>query len=363
MTTSVVSMLRQPNRSMPEQLRAMAELLERQAGEGVEKDAYGKGALIEQFETEVAKLLNKPVSVFLPSGTLAQPLALRICADQKQNANVGVHPSSHLELHEQNGYQELWRLHGVLIGASDKPFTLTDLQRAHAQQPLAAVVWELPARELGGQLPDWHDLVVQTQWARQQGIWVHFDGARLWQCEAAYNRSLNEIAGLADSIYVSFYKDLGGIAGAMLLGPADFIESARVWARRAGGNLYSVYPYLLAAQLGMQENLESVASAVHYAKQLGQALARLPGVDVLPSPPQAAMFHLHIEADKADLEQAMSVYKQQHNIEVLQAPRASRQVNGGNIQIIEVPVGRNAMAKPVEFWQRHLQALLNSLPA
>jgi threonine aldolase len=71
---------------------------------------------------------------------------------------------------------------------------------------------------------------------------LHLDGARLWECRPFYGRDYAQIAGLFDSVYVSFYKTLGGIAGAALAGPADVIAEARVWQRRQGGNLVRLFP-------------------------------------------------------------------------------------------------------------------------
>src|SRR6185369_617096 len=73
-------------------------------------DNYGEGKLIADFETEIAALLGKSAAVFMPSGTMAQQIALRIWADRKGNRNVAFHPTSHLELHEEKGYAAL---HGL----------------------------------------------------------------------------------------------------------------------------------------------------------------------------------------------------------------------------------------------------------
>src|SRR5574342_209664 len=70
-------------------------------------DRYGEGKLINDFEAEIAVLLGKPSAVFMPSGTMAQQIALRIWADRKGNRNVAFHPTCHLEIHEAQAYREL----------------------------------------------------------------------------------------------------------------------------------------------------------------------------------------------------------------------------------------------------------------
>jgi threonine aldolase len=258
-------------------------------------------------------------------------------------------------LHEEDGYRELWGLEAKRVGRSDRVLTHADLQETDSSV-LGAVVLELPMREIGGQLPGWNDLEAQVRWARQHDIAIHFDGARLWHCPAHYGRSLAEISALADSVYVSLYKDIGGIAGAVLAGEEDFIAKARIWNRRAGGNLISFYPYILAAERGFDDNLASIDQAVAYARELGLLLATLPGVRVNPEPPQAAMFHLHIDADRDRVEHAIDRYKKDHDVIVLPPPRA---IDTQGHSICEISVGRSTMEHPPEFWLQHLGAALN----
>lgn len=347
------SILRHPTRTMAETLRACAERAEAYAN----PDVYGSGELIEQFEARIAKLLGKPAAVFLPSGTLAQPMALCIHAEQSGRKGVALHPTSHLVLHEQDGYQQLWGLEGVQVGQADKVLAASDFSATNNPSQLAALLLELPMREIGGQLPSWDDLRAQVQWARQHNIAVHLDGARLWQCEHYYQRSFAEICALFDSVYVSLYKDLGGIAGAVLAGTTEFVAQARVWSRRAGGNLISMYPYVLAAEQGLEENLSVMPEAAAFAQELAPLLASIPGVRVNPHVPQAAMFHLHIKADEAELIAAVTRYAEQESVLVLPLPRAQQ----NRCSICEIPLGRNALQQPAQFWYEHLRACLATI--
>ncbi|WP_258239701.1 threonine aldolase family protein [Pseudidiomarina homiensis] len=347
------SILRHPTRTMAETLRTCAERAEAYDS----PDVYGSGEVIEQFEARIAKLLGKPAAVFLPSGTLAQPLALRIHAEQRGRKGVALHPTSHLVLHEQDGYQQLWGLQGRQVGRTDKVLVASDLRAIDAPSQLAALLLELPMREIGGQLPSWDDLQAQVQWARKNNIAVHLDGARLWQCEHYYQRSFAEICALFDSVYVSLYKDLGGIAGAVLVGTTELVAKARVWSRRAGGNLISMYPYVLAAEHGLEENLSVMPKAAAFAQKLAPLLASIPGVSVNPEQPQAAMFHLHIDADEAALIEVVTRYAEQEGVVVLPLPRA--QHNGRCV--CEITLGRNALQQSASFWHEHLRACLTTI--
>lgn len=352
------SLFRHPQRSLAEHLQVLSQDALQQS-----PDYYGRGGVVADFEHHCATLFDKPGALFLPTGTLAQPIALRIHCEQRGVHQVALHPTSHLLLHEEDGLQTLWQIESVNYGEYTQVATLPAIQQAITEaggaQKVAAVVYELPMREIGGQLPSWDELVEISTWLRSENIAFHMDGARIWQCPPYYQKSLAEIAALADSLYVSLYKDLAGIAGAVLLAEVDFIATAKVWARRAGGNLPTMYPFALAAQRGLEENQQAVYEAVDYARELAAALTQLDGVEVNPTTPQAAMFHLTVAMPPAKLMQRVAQYAQQSGVMLLPKPRNSLHprdsVNGS---YFELSIGRNALAKPVDFWQSHFQAML-----
>ena len=133
-------------------------------------------------------------------------------ADRSGRRGVAWHPTCHLEIHESRAYQLLHGLHARTVGAPDRLLTLADLEEV--KETLGTLLLELPQREIGGQLPAWEELEAQVGWARERGLAVHLDGARLWEARTFYERPLSEIAGLFDSVYVSFYKGLGGMPAA-----------------------------------------------------------------------------------------------------------------------------------------------------
>lgn len=265
-------------------------------------DSYGQGGPITPFEAEIAALLGKEAAVFMPSGTMAQQIALRVWADRRGARGVAMHPRNHLDSFEKYAYQHLHHLHGVQIGDPDRLLTLADLDGVAA--PLAALLLELPQREIGGQLPTWEELVAMTDWARERGIPVHLDGARLWDAAPFYDRPHAEIAARFDTVYVSFYKALGGIAGAALAGPADVIATARLWQKRHGGTLVQQYPYVLAARHGLRTRLDRMGDYWARAREVAAALVAIPGIAIVPSPPQTRMFHAYLSGTPALLRAA-----------------------------------------------------------
>jgi threonine aldolase len=288
-----------PERFAPRNwFRELAESVDASAA----PDHYGDGALVQSFEREVAELLGKEAALFVPSGTMAQQIALRIWTGRNHVPRVAFHPTCHLEIHEHSAYRVLHGLESVLVGPRDGLITLSDLEAV--QEPLGALLIELPQRAIGGQLPAWEELEAIAEWAKTRDVTLHLDGARLWEAQPFYARPYAEIVAPFRSVYVSFYKILGGIAGAALAGPEDFIDEARIWRRRHGGALVHLFPMVLSARAGMRERLPKIASYCEKARETAAALQQVVGVEVIPSPPHANMMHVFLRGDRAELETA-----------------------------------------------------------
>ena len=278
-------------RTPAQEFAAMAQWCE---ANQIVHDSYGEGDLLAQFETKVARLLGKETAVFMPSGVMAQMIAIRIWTERQAIPRFGFHATSHLALHEEEAYQALFRLHGVPVGNRLQPIAAADV--AGLRQPLGCLLVELPSREIGGQLPEWADLQALKEAARQQGIPLHMDGARLWECRACYGQSHEAIAEGFDSVYVSTYKGLGGLAGAVLAGDQDFIRQARLWQRRLGGTLVRQSPMVVSAAMRFDARLAALDACYQRALALAHGLAALPEVRVNPRRPQANMLHLFFDA-------------------------------------------------------------------
>jgi len=274
-------------------------------------DVYGKGDLIEAFEQEIATLLGTEAALFLPTGTMAQQIALRIWAGWKRCDTIAYHPMCHVETKEEKGYQQLHGLHARLVGDARRLMTLEDVQTV--AEPIAALLIELPQRDLGGMLPSWEELRAQTAWARERGAAVHMDGARLWESAPFYGRSYAEIAGLFDSVYVSFYKGIGAMAGSALAGSADFIAEARVWQVRHGGRIIHLFPYVLSARTNLRQRLGRFPHYHERAIAIANVLHGVPGIVVKPDPPQTHMMHVYLHGDPKRLkENALAIAREEH---------------------------------------------------
>ncbi|MDA9556145.1 beta-eliminating lyase-related protein [Vibrio sp.] len=258
----------------------------------VDFDVYGNGKTLAAFEKKIADLLGFDAAMFCITGTMTQPMALEMACEGKITNNVVMHPSSHILLHEHQNYQVQNRFNVLPVGAPYTTWDLSDLQ--HIQDPISAVLYELPMREIGGQLPEWDQLEKIKRHCKDNDIHLHMDGARLWESAAYYKQPYSEIAQGFDSVYVSLYKGINGIGGALLLGDKPFINKAKVWSRRQGGDVYHRTPYIVAAMMQFDDRINLMPALFNRTQWIVEELSKLPNIQVNPTKPMANMIHIYL---------------------------------------------------------------------
>ncbi|MDX2703775.1 beta-eliminating lyase-related protein [Streptomyces sp. PA03-6a] len=323
----------------------MRERLAALAGrDGLERpvDMYGDG-IVAELEHRVAGLLGTEEAVWFPTGTMAQQVALRCWAGRTGNPVVALHPLAHPEVHERGALSALSGLRTVHPTTARR---IPDADEVRGMdEPFGTLMLELPLRDAGFVLPTWDELTATVAAARERDAVVHFDGARLWECPPHFGQPLDEIAGLADSVYVSFYKSLGGISGAALAGPADLAAEARTWRHRYGGLVFQQWPAVLAALDGLDHELprlpEYVAHAKVVAAALRDALAAGAGwVRVHPEVPHTHQFQVWL-AESADVLNEAAVRQAEETKTALFGRWAEAEVPG--VAMTEVTVGASAL--------------------
>ncbi|MFF9494310.1 threonine aldolase family protein [Streptomyces flaveolus] len=258
-------------------------------------DLYGNG-IVTALEERTAALLGHEAAAFFPTGTMAQQVALRCWAGRTGNPVVALHGLGHPEVHERNAFSRVGGLRPVRLTGEPRQPTADEVR--DFEEPFGALMLELPLRDAGYLLPTWEELTEVVGAARERDAVVHFDGARLWESTVHFGRPLDEIAGLADSVYVSFYKSLKGYGGAVLAGPRTLVEEARAWRHRYGGNVFQQFPTALAALAGLERELPRLPEYVKHARVVAAALregfaaAGLPWARVHPEVPHTHEFQV-----------------------------------------------------------------------
>ncbi|MFF8942646.1 threonine aldolase family protein [Streptomyces sp. NPDC014864] len=269
-------------------------------------DMYGNG-IVEALEEKVAGLLGKEAAAFFPTGTMAQQVALRCWAGRTGSTTVALHALAHPEMHERHAFSQVSGLRPVQV--TSEPRLPTAAEVRDLDEPFGALMLELPLREAGFVLPTWEELTAVVEAAHERDAVVHFDGARLWESTVHFGRPLHEIAELADSVYVSFYKSLDGYGGAALAGPRALVEEAKTWRHRHGGLVFQQFPTALSALAGLERELPRLPRYVRHARAVAAALregfaaAGLPWTRVHPAEPHTHDFQVWLpyDADTAAL--------------------------------------------------------------
>ncbi|MFD5493108.1 threonine aldolase family protein [Streptomyces sp. NPDC001812] len=270
-------------------------------------DLYGDG-VVEALEERVAGLLGTEAAAFFPTGTMAQQVALRCWAGRTGSPVVALHGLSHPEVHERNAFSRVAGLRPVRV--TSEPRTPTAAEVRDFDEPFGALMLELPLRDAGFLLPTWEELTEVVAAAREREAVVHFDGARLWECVVHFGRPLDEIAGLADSVYVSFYKSLDGFGGAALAGPGALVAEAKAWRHRYGGTAFQQFPTALSALIGLERELPRLPEYVTHARVVAAALreglatAGVPWARVHPEVPHTHDFQVWLPYDAETLAQS-----------------------------------------------------------
>ena len=282
---------------------AYASLLQRlTASRTVGEDTYLLGGEIEAFEEEWASLLGKETAVFMPSGTLANHLALRALAGDRRR--VIVPEESHIYNDTGDGCQTLSALTLLPLAHGAATFTVADVQAVlertasgRVAAPVGALAIETPIRRLSGQLFDWREAQRITAFAREHGIGTHLDGARLFIASAYTGISPRDYAAAFDTVYVSLWKYFNAGQGAILAGPKKTLEGMFHVRRMFGGNLAVGWPAAVIARHYMPGFVERLKAAVQVSETLYAGLANHPRVTIERIPNGTNLTRLTMRGD------------------------------------------------------------------
>ena len=200
----------------------------------------------------MAALLGKEAAVWLPTGTLANHLAVRLLAGNRRR--VLVQAESHLFNDCGDCAQTLSGLHLVPLAPGRATFTLEEVERAaydaslgRVETPIGAIQIETPVRRRHGERFDFEEMKKVAAWARAHNVGLHLDGARLFLEGAYAARPVKEYAALCDTVYISMYKYFNAASGAVLAGPKALLAGLYHTRRMFGGGLPQVWPFAAVA--------------------------------------------------------------------------------------------------------------------
>jgi threonine aldolase len=270
-------------------------------GDAVTADSYSRGGVVEKLEARMAALLGKEAAVWLPTGTLANHLAVRMLAGPRRR--VLVQSESHLFNDCGDCAQTLSGLHLVPLAPGKASFTLAEVERAandallgRVATPVGAIQIETPVRRRQGERFDFEEMKKISAWARARNVGLHLDGARLF-LESAYTaQPVKAYASLFDTVYISLYKYFNAASGAVLAGPKTLLADLYQTRRMFGAGLPAVWPYAAVALHYMDGFDQRFRTAKDTSESVITTLATDANFEVERIPSGTNQFRLRVNA-------------------------------------------------------------------
>ncbi|WP_074406855.1 threonine aldolase family protein [Aquimarina megaterium] len=260
---------------------------------GISLDYFSNSDFIHKFQNEVANLLGFKEALFFPTGTMAQQILLKVNAEKTKNKNFGIHEKSHVYAFEDNAYKHLHRLKEILVGEPNKPYLVEDVK--NLSENISTLIIDIPYRELGGIPIPWEELEKIKDYCKQNDILLHADGARLWECASYYKKSYKEICKGLDSIYVSLYKGIGGMAGCFLCGNSSTIKEAKKWKKRHGGKLFQETILIASSAYQFDKRLQEMSLYYKKTQEIYNKCSNFKELTFYPEKPLINLFHVHVK--------------------------------------------------------------------
>lgn len=245
-------------------------------------DVWGEDPTAKRLEARAAELLGKEASLFVPSGTMANQIAVMLHARAGDEIIVSRH--AHIRLYETGGPAALAGVQLVEVGEGgfygpadvDAVLHPPDI---HAPRTVAIAI-ENTHNRAGGRVWPLEALDSVTAHARQKGLAVHVDGARLWNAAAALGVPEARLVAGADTVSACFSKGLGAPVGSVIAGTAAHIAEARRLRKRLGGGMRQVGILCAAALYALDHNRALIEADHRRARTLALGIAEIPGLSI-----------------------------------------------------------------------------------
>jgi threonine aldolase len=266
-------------------------------------DVFEDDPTVQILERRVAEIVGKEASLFVPSGTMANQIALAV--HTRPGDEVLTEAEGHVHLYEGGGP-------AVISGVSVKAIPgerglitvdrfLSALRPSNVHYPpTTLLVLENTHNRAGGRVLPYDGFRETVHAARERGIKVHLDGARLWNAAVASGIPEAEWAAACDSVGVCLSKGLGAPVGSMICGSSEFVDRARFVRKRLGGGMRQVGILAAAGLYAVQHHRARLADDHRRARALASALQAIPEVDIDPGEIETNILRIGLRAGSPD---------------------------------------------------------------
>jgi len=241
---------------------------------------------VRALEAEAAAWLGQPGALFVPSGTMANQVALG--AWTRPGDELVVQRYAHITTYEAGSAGYLHGLQSITLGGPAGDLTVEDfraaIRPAYIHCPRTALLClEQTHNVAGGKVVPREEFLALTAAAREAGVPVHLDGARLANAAVASGIPGADWGREVDSVSLCFSKGLGAPVGSVIAGGEEFLERARLVRKRLGGWMRQCGVIAAAARMALAENVERLAEDHAVARDVAARLGSLPGLSADPA--------------------------------------------------------------------------------
>lgn len=263
------------------------EMRSAMANAAVGDDVIGNDPTVLELQERVAEVLGKEAALFVPSGSMANQIALRVHC--RPGDEFVCEADCHIYNYEQGGFAQLSGLtpqllhgkHGVL-----EPKQLAGVVHPdddHAVRTRLVTIENTHNRG-GGTVQPLEFVNAIGGWAAEHNLLSHMDGARLFNAVVASGVPARDWAMQFDSVSVCFSKGLGAPIGSALAGTKEFVRAARRVRKLLGGGMRQAGIIAAGALFALENNVERLAEDHHNASRLAEAVNSIDGLSVDPKP-------------------------------------------------------------------------------
>ena len=285
----------------------------------IKGDRYGNGGTTKELEEAFVKLTGKEKAIFFPTGTMANQVVIKVL--NGDNTKIVVPENSHIYRDEADAAQQVHHLRLIPAGTNKPFFTLADLKDTIAyydqgevfKSGLGTVVVESPVRRADGAAVPLDTMKEITAYCKDKGYRTHLDGARIHIASAFTGVPVATYAAQFDTIYISLYKYLNAMNGAMLCGPAEVIDKMSHQIKIFGGTTFQTWGASTMALHYLADIEARWKQVALVAAQLIAELNKVKGVAITPLEHGTNIFNL--KADPSiNFKKLGSLLYEEHNI-------------------------------------------------
>ncbi len=262
--------------------RPVPEMREAMRNAEVGDDVFGEDPTVNRLQEMIADITGKEAALFVASGTMGNQVCINV--HTQPGNEILVERNAHLFNYESGAPSLLSGVQVMPIPGHHGSFTLEQVKEvirpSNVHHPKTALIcMENTHNRAGGTIFPFEEMKRISEFARETGIRIHLDGARLWNASAATGISVHDYCRLADSVSLCFSKGLGAPVGSIVAGNREFIEKARYYRKVYGGGMRQVGILAAAAIYALENHRSRLTEDHRRARKLAETLASIPEIE------------------------------------------------------------------------------------